>query len=97
MVAEVEASPKLISYLLDLVEATRTRPDLIGLSPRSSLGLLGGAKAWAFVHGRDYVLPEDIQEVAIPVMNHRILAADEMSAEAGIEAAKSLITSVDPS
>ncbi|HOB05865.1 MAG TPA: MoxR family ATPase, partial [Propionibacteriaceae bacterium] len=70
-------------YIVRLVLATRTpadfgMPDLvpviqIGCSPRATLGLVAAARALALIHGRDYVLPTDVQAVARDVMSHRIV------------------------
>ncbi len=69
----VRASDALVSYILRLVEATRTHAQLaFGLSPRGSLALLAAAKAWAFLAGRDYVIPEDVQMVLPVVVGHRL-------------------------
>lgn len=72
-VNEVRASEALVSYILRLVETTRTHAQLaFGLSPRGSLALLAAAKAWAFLAGRDYVIPEDVQVVFPAVSSHRL-------------------------
>ncbi|MDP3847903.1 MAG: AAA family ATPase [Pseudomonas sp.] len=72
-VPKVRVSDALVDYLLRLVEATRTQPQFAwGLSPRASLALLAAAKAWAFLAGRDYVIPEDIQAVLPSVVGHRL-------------------------
>lgn len=72
-VAGVKASDALIAYILRLVEASRNHPQLAyGLSPRGSLALLAAARAWAFLEGRDYVIPEDVQALAPAVMAHRL-------------------------
>ncbi len=74
-VREVHCSEELIAYLQRLVDATRVSEDLtLGLSPRAGLQWLGAARAWAFIHDRDHVLPDDIQEVAMPVIRHRCTA-----------------------
>ncbi|WP_049721974.1 AAA family ATPase [Gilvimarinus polysaccharolyticus] len=71
------ASDSLIDYLQRLVYATRFEQDFThGLSPRGALALLQAAKAWAYVEGRDYVIPEDIQTVAPAVITHRVSGAD---------------------
>lgn len=70
-VQQVRASDALIDYVLRLVSATR-EANQEGLSPRASLALLAAAKAWAFVEGRDYVIPEDVQAVFGAVANHRL-------------------------
>lgn len=72
-VSAVRASETLVNYILRLVEATRTHAQLeFGLSPRGSLALLAAAKAWAFLAGRDYVIPEDVQVVFPAVASHRL-------------------------
>ena len=72
-VPKVRASEALLDYLLRIVEATRTQAQFAwGLSPRASLALLAAAKAWAFLAGRDYVIPEDIQAVLPAVVGHRL-------------------------
>ncbi|HKM27952.1 MAG TPA: MoxR family ATPase [Thiopseudomonas sp.] len=69
----VRASETLVNYILRLVEATRTHAQLeFGLSPRGSLALLAAAKAWTFLAGRDYVIPEDVQVVFSAVVSHRL-------------------------
>ena len=74
-VENIHCSPELIAYLQRLVEATRTAEDIsLGLSPRAGLQWLAAARAWAFLHDRDHVLPDDIQEIAIPVIKHRCIA-----------------------
>lgn len=72
-VAEVRVSDALADYVLRLVEATRIQPQFsLGLSPRGSLALLSAARAWAFIAGRDYVIPEDVQAVLPAVAGHRL-------------------------
>lgn len=73
---KVLASDSLLDYLQRLVKATREHPQLqYGLSPRGSLSLLNGAKAWALLEGRDHVLPDDVQSVFLPVVEHRLASA----------------------
>lgn len=70
----IEVSEGIKSYILDLVTATRKHKDIeLGASPRASLSLMKGSQALAAIKGRDYVLPEDIKEMAIPVLTHRII------------------------
>ena len=72
-VAEIHVSPALIDYVQSLVEQTRRHPEFMhGLSPRAALGLLAAARAWAFIHQRTMVLPEDIQAVLPAVAMHRL-------------------------
>lgn len=73
-VKSVHISEELQHYIVQLVRASRHRDGVVlGASPRASLTLMQTAKAIALLENRDYVIPEDIQEVAIPVMAHRII------------------------
>jgi MoxR-like ATPase len=79
-VARVHAADALLDYLQNLVDATRTSGEFTeGLSPRAGLAWLAGARAWALLEGRDMVLPEDIQAVAIPVIAHRLAPAKQIA------------------
>jgi MoxR-like ATPase len=61
-------------YVVDLVRSTRVHPDLrLGASPRAGLHLLRAARAHAALDGRDHVLPDDVQALAVPVLAHRLL------------------------
>ena len=72
-VPNIRTSDALLDYVLRLVEATRTQPQFAwGLSPRAALALLGAARAWALLAGRDYVIPEDVQAVLPAVVGHRL-------------------------
>lgn len=71
--AAVHVSQALRDYIVALVGKTRTHPALkLGASPRASRSLYQGAKTWAAMQGRSYALPEDVQAIFLPVMNHRI-------------------------
>ncbi|MDY0013472.1 MAG: MoxR family ATPase [Rhodocyclaceae bacterium] len=71
----LHVSPRLVDYLQSLLEASRDGAFLAGLSPRAGLALLGAARAWAFLEGRDLVLPEDVQAVFGSVAGHRLRLA----------------------
>lgn len=76
-IESVYAAPALISYLLDLVHATRTHESIrVGASPRATLALLRASRALAVAGGRNYALPQDVQGVAPSVLSHRILLHD---------------------
>ena len=90
LVDAIHVDPKIEGYIVDLVMATR-RPAAYGLSlegliqfgasPRASINLALAAKANAFLEGRGYVLPEDVQELALDVMRHRVAITYEAEAE----------------
>ena len=70
----VHVAEAIKAYAVDLAEATRSAPDVrLGASPRATLQLLRAAKAWAALDGRDYVLPDDLQFMLLPVLAHRML------------------------
>ena len=72
------AAPGIKQYVVDLADATRNDPMLrLGASPRAGIQLLRAAKALAAMAGRDHVLPDDIQELAAPVLTHRLLASTD--------------------
>jgi MoxR-like ATPase len=65
--------PVMLGYLVDLIQATRNQQSAVsGVSPRGSLALLNAARALAMLRGRGYVTPEDVKELAVPVLSHRI-------------------------
>ncbi|WP_327175259.1 MoxR family ATPase [Streptomyces sp. NBC_01335] len=73
-VRSVYVAESVRRYTVELVQATRSHPDLrLGASPRASLHLLRAAKASAALGGRDYALPDDVQALAVPVLAHRLL------------------------
>ena len=74
--------PKLLEYIAKIVNETRHNPSLyLGASPRASLAIVHSAKAFAAIQNRDFVTPEDIITVAIPVLAHRILLSPEKEME----------------
>jgi MoxR-like ATPase len=73
-VKEVYISQAVKNYIVDLTTRTRQSSDVyLGASPRGSLALFRTGQALAAIHGRDYVLPDDIQMLAVPVLGHRII------------------------
>jgi MoxR-like ATPase len=93
---QIYVDPAVVDYAVRLVTATR-RTSVAGLadlkryisygaSPRASIALVTGARSLAFLHGRDYVLPDDVSELALDVLRHRIVLsyealADEITAD----------------
>jgi MoxR-like ATPase len=75
-VEEVEADPGIVDYLMAVVERTRLTPRLrMGVSPRGAVGLFRAARAFALVQGRTYMIPDDVRNLAVPCLAHRILPA----------------------
>ncbi|MDT0447260.1 AAA family ATPase [Streptomyces johnsoniae] len=73
-VREIHVSDSVRRYAVDVTAATRTHPELrLGASPRATLHLVRAAKAAAALAGRGFVLPDDVQQLAVPVLAHRLL------------------------
>ncbi len=75
-VKTVTVSDKIKDYIIRLVSETRNNSSIrLGVSPRGSLALMRASQAYAAIHGRDYVLPDDVKAVAVPVLSHRIITS----------------------
>lgn len=82
LAGEVHLEPRLKEYIVSIVAATRNHPFLyLGASPRASLALMHASKALAALRGKDFIVPEDIQELAFPVLQHRIILSPEKEME----------------
>ena len=76
--ARVHVAPALLDYVQAIIEHTRRSPDYVaGLSPRAALALVHAARAWAYIEGRDKVIPEDVQAVLPGVAAHRLRPAHD--------------------
>lgn len=74
----VHVAPALASYLVDLAERSRSSGLFaLGMSPRASLGLLRAARVWAAAEGRNFVSPDDVKRLAVPVLAHRVVLAPD--------------------
>ena len=92
-VDEVRLAPALLDYLQALVGHTRSCGRFLhGLSPRASLGVARAARAWAWLHDRDYVIPEDVQAIFPCVAGHRLQDAEGLTG--GDAAARSVLAAV---
>jgi MoxR-like ATPase len=81
-VREILVEEKLINYIARLVNDTRQNKSLfLGASPRASIAILNTAKAMAAIRGRDFITPDDIREVTLPVMQHRVILTPEREME----------------
>ena len=88
-VGDIHVSEALVEYLMNIVQTTRTHADVaLGVSTRGALTYFRASQALAMVSGRDFVIPEDVKRLAVPVLSHRIIMKDrragrgEASAEA---------------
>ena len=71
---KVYVHPELKGYLTDICERTRNMGEILGgVSPRGTIALYQAVRAWAYIQGREYVVPEDIKKLAVPVLSHRLI------------------------
>ncbi|MEX0630114.1 MAG: MoxR family ATPase [Chloroflexota bacterium] len=79
-VKEIYVDQGVADYIVRLVGATREHPDVyLGASPRGSLHLYKAAQAMAAINGRDYVIPDDVKQLAVPVLGHRLIVRSQAS------------------
>jgi MoxR-like ATPase len=79
---QVHVEDNLLRYIAQIVQETRNNPMLfLGASPRASVAILNGSKAYALINGRDFISPEDIKQIALPVLRHRIILSPEKEME----------------
>jgi MoxR-like ATPase len=89
----VHVEEPLMKYIAEIIIKTRNHPSLyLGASPRASINTLAASKALAAINGRNYIIPEDIQTVLYPILNHRIYLTPEKELEG--ESEKQIITDV---
>jgi MoxR-like ATPase len=73
-VKKIEISANVLNYIVGLVAATRKREEIkLGASPRASISLLKASSAWAFLEGRDYVIPDDVTKLLPWILKHRLV------------------------
>jgi len=93
----VHVSPAVINHLLDLLAASRQHGIFVhGLSPRAGLGWLNAARAWALLHGRPHVEPEDLRQLAPHISGHRLSFADPILAQSHASPAHWLLERIPP-
>jgi MoxR-like ATPase len=81
-VQDVTVEDKVFNYIYEIVKATRTSNDiLVGASPRAGIALLNCSKAVAALRGREFVIPDDVKELALPVLRHRVILRPEAEVE----------------
>ncbi len=86
---------ELMTYMAEIVAATRVRPEVVsGVSPRGTLALLRAVRALAFIEGRDFVVPEDVKALAGPVLAHRLIFPRGSVGALGRELMEQIVASV---
>ena len=82
LISQIRVEVNLIKYIAEIILNTRNNPFLyLGASPRASIAMLKASKAFAAINGRDFVTPEDIRQIAIPVLQHRVIITPEREME----------------
>ncbi len=77
-IKSVHVDKSLNDYIVDIVAHTRKHNDIVlGSSPRGSISLFRASQAWAFYSGRNYVIPEDVKKMVVPVLSHRVILKQE--------------------
>lgn len=94
--SEVKASPEVMGYMMDIIEATRKGDRvLLGVSPRGTIALFKACQVNAAMNGRDFIIPEDIKKMAPYVLNHRIITKGVNKSKSIYENINNIISSVD--
>ncbi|MBN0986732.1 AAA family ATPase [Amphritea pacifica] len=92
----VKVSDSILDYLQRLIAYSRQAPEFsFGISPRGALALLSASRSWAYIDGRDYVLPEDLQQLLGPVTGHRLRAAEDIGGFGANALIQQLLSQVD--
>lgn len=79
-IEKVHISPAVADYMVRLIRATREHEKIkLGVSPRGVVAMTRASRAWAAMHGRDHVLPDDVKALAVPVLAHRIITRTNSS------------------
>lgn len=78
IIRRIHVEPSVESYIVEIVSATRTHNNIeLGVSPRGTLALYRASQAYAAIQGRHYVIPDDVKQVAVPVLSHRMIATSQ--------------------
>lgn len=94
-VKEVKCTDEVLSYLLQVVRATREDEEItMGVSPRGSIALFRASQVSAAFNGRDFMMPEDVKKMAPYVLNHRIVCEDAYGVSSAMRKIKDLLTKV---
>lgn len=82
----VHISSEIKKYILNIISETRSNSDIeVGCSPRATLSLMKGCQAYAAISDRDYVIPEDVKKMSVPILSHRLTLKNDYDSENGGE------------
>ncbi|MDD5629942.1 MAG: AAA family ATPase [Elusimicrobia bacterium] len=92
---DVRVDDALLDYAVRIAEATRKAPSVkLGLSPRGALSLVRAARAFAMAAGRDYLVPDDLKAVAVPVISHRLILDTSLYGVAKIDEVEAAVSTI---
>lgn len=95
-VNSVDIKDEVMDYLVSIIDETRNKKDIeLGISPRGSIALYKAARAYAAISGRNYIIPEDIREMAPYILNHRIIARGVGSIEDSTSFIEEIVSRVE--
>ncbi len=82
IISKVHVEPLVMKYIAEIVQQTRNSSSIsVGASPRASVFVMRAAQAWAAIRGRDFITPEDVKAIIMPVLRHRIMLTPEKEME----------------
>jgi len=99
MASEVHVDPSIMEFIQDIIEGTRTHKDIaLGVSMRGALALARAIKTWAIAAGRTYATPDDVVDLAVPVLAHRIIVDPEaeFAGVKGEQLLSAIVSSITP-
>ncbi|MGN6327266.1 AAA family ATPase [Pseudolysinimonas sp.] len=99
LVGDVHVEPSVMEYVNAIVSATRSRDDVtLGVSMRGAMALARATKGWALSNGRPYVIPDDVRELAVPVLAHRVIVDPEaeFAGTTGIDVITRILSDIEP-
>jgi MoxR-like ATPase len=98
LVSQVFVEESLLKYIADIVISTRSSKEVyLGASPRAGIAILNASKAYALLQGRDFIIPDDVKYIAVPVLQHRLMlsAEAEMEGRSATTIAKLLVEKIE--
>ncbi len=96
---DVHISQDIMKYIVEIVQFTRDHKEItLGISPRGSLALFRTSQAFAVINGRDFVIPDDVQKMSIPVLSHRIISKglNKLKGEDNAKIIKEILKEIEP-
>jgi MoxR-like ATPase len=99
LVGDVHVESSVMEYVNAIVSATRSRDEVtLGVSMRGAMALARATKGWALSNGRSYVIPDDVRELAVPVLAHRVIVDPEaeFAGTTGVDVITRILADIEP-